>query len=732
MTNGPIARDARLGFGRWLLAHAVVLTLLWASGVVLFLVVAGRIDNDFAEAARRDHVGSIVRVHLVVLPAYVLVALVGSLLTFPIERRLVARRIRRGKSGRRRIPALVLRALLWQAALFVLSFGWVTATGSISLDVVARTLSSTLPGIDPYVFFDWKLREVFLGVMLVWVVFAVLDLARGALAATARSPMYVRAGVGLIGGAGVGLLLLAGSHDEPAAPIQAPLPNVVIIASDSLRYDHLSCHGYERPTSPNIDALVPESIDFEQMTVATASTLESWGTFLTGRWPANHGLRYMFIAKEEADAIARDQDTLPRALDRLGYDTVAVGDWAANCFSLVDFGFEETETSDVQNLDVFLFEVAYRTHVLVPHYFGNALGEALMPMMNQVTSYVNPEALTGRFLDRFDASAAAGRPFFGVLFMSCTHLPYASPHPWNVRFGDPDYRGPNTYQIAFDVDDFIQHGFPESVPAAEKQRVIDLYDGGVAWFDDNVGKVMAHLRERGLDRNTIVIVTSDHGDDLYEPNTTLGHGTNFFGGDQSTRIPFLMRLPGGQKGGRSVPGITRNVDVMPTILDLVTAAGGELEEPLVDPARQDGVSLVPYVTGATDDLGLAAFAETCYLFYPKRMPGEDVYAMAPADRTLEIDPDFRNLFVLKDEYHDYVIDTKDRMMRTDRWKLVYVKGRRGPIWRFYDMATDPQQLHDLAPLDLSWTPFEQMKTALLRWIETGDDVLWPRELDLPR
>jgi len=235
--------------------------------------------------------------------------------------------------------------------------------------------------------------------------------------------------------------------------------------------------------------------------------------------------------------------------------------------------------------------------------------------------------------------------------------------------------------------------------------------------------VLAEIKRRGLWDRTIVIVTSDHGEDLYDPGSTLGHGTNFFGGDQSTRIPFLIRVPGVTRPGTSVDAIVRNADIAPTLLSVL---GIDV------PASYEGVDLTPLLNGEATDLDLPAFAETCYLFFPKTavMPHfsdqerAQVLAVAGARDTLEVDPEWDGNLVLKQRFHEPVLATKDRMVRTRRWKLIEIPGKDRPIRRLYDMAADPGQTKDLAADGLRVTP------ALIElleeyWAGRGRGLRWP-------
>ena len=180
-----------------------------------------------------------------------------------------------------------------------------------------------------------------------------------------------------------------------------------------------------------------------------------------------------------------------------------------------------------------------RAHPLVPLLFGGlpgALGDAVVPARESLVSMARPDALVEQLFDDVDDSVAAGRPFFGLLFLSPTHLPYNARHPFNVRYAAPSYAGAHRYQVEVSGHELITTGFAPTLPKETITHVRDLYDGAVSDFDDSVGQVLKALDARGLGDNTIVIVTTDHGEDLYDPGSTLGHGTNFFGGDQSTRI----------------------------------------------------------------------------------------------------------------------------------------------------------------------------------------------------
>ncbi|WP_075089603.1 hypothetical protein [Verrucomicrobium spinosum] len=152
--------------------------------------------------------------------------------------------------------------------------------------------------------------------------------------------------------------------------------------------------------------------------------------------------------------------------------------------------------------------------------------------------------------------------------------------------------------------------------------------------------------------------------------------------------------------------LVRTVDFAPTLLDLV----GQPAE-----ARFEGKSLVPYLHDPKADLSLAWYGETSYLFFRRKIPGEEPLYIPPMDETTMIDPDFDFHFVLKDKYQEDVLKTKERVLRTERFKLVMTPGQNGPIYRLFDLKSDKYCERDVKASfpDV----FTTMKGALGRFTE---------------
>lgn len=658
---------SRPAFRQLLVVQVVGFVGLWALCVGSFVTQSAEVAERFAALARGPYLSFAVVAQLRALPAYLVLALVSALLVRPWLG--VATGLR-----------LWARVLLLDLVVLLAALGPALRVSPGFFDSVERKLRVDLSVVERVHGLE-LLTVLFLGLVVVAFLFWITGLRR-------------RVAALLVCG---GVMAAAAHRPTPPRAEQLTKPNVLVIAADSWRFDRLGVHGAARKDlTPNLDAFAATAIDLRNHHVSTASTLESWTTVLTGQFPPRHGLRSMYPSRDEVAAVEASPALLPKLLAAQGYDTFVSSDWVGNCFDLVDFGFGSKHVGPIQNFEALLLEATMRSHVLVSLFFSAfpaPVGDLLVPGRASMAWAARPQVLTDQLFDDIDASVRAKRPFFGLLFASPTHLPYNARHPFNSKYAAKGYDGPHRYQVEVRAHELITTGFSPTLPPETIEHVRDLYDGAVSDFDDTAGDVLRRLDERGLTGSTIVIVTSDHGEDLYDPGSTLGHGTNFFGGDQSTRIPMLLRVPGGPTG--RVDALTRTADVAPTLLSVLG---------LPVPATMQGVDLTPLLKRQVADLDLTAFAETCYLFFPKSkaMTGltdaerAEVVDLAGAADTLEVDATFRHNLVLRPAYRQAVIDAKDRMVRDARYKLVVIPGKRRELVRLFDMREDPQQRVDLS------------------------------------
>ncbi|TAL31047.1 MAG: hypothetical protein EPN93_18665 [Spirochaetes bacterium] len=668
-----------------MLVHAALFIL----SVTALTVVASQSASRFAGLALEHHKTFLFWTNIDLLRGYALVSLGYVLLGYPVVRLWMGSRecVTRWAISWR---TLALTGVIMAYCVLRLVHARPYFLNAASYDHWYFKLLSGLPeGVRPHVFFA---------------LFTALPVAAGFSAAVYYGTVLIRrllpawrpgraAGVSTAAGALILSVWVAAPlvrGDEPVALGRQGPPNVLMLVSDSLRGDRLSCNGYYRPTTPHIDELAAKSVNFQRMMTPVASTLESMTTIMTGQYPHTHGFRHMYPSRERVDATLAQSPTLAGALAARGYETAAMGDWCAGIFNVVPLGFREVQASDFDDFKLYMAQAVYIAHFIIPLYFDNELGYRMFPRLQSFATYVTPDVVTDRLVERLDRAARGGDPFFITAFYSCTHIPYYCPPPYHELYADPAYNGRNKFKMDFNVDSFIRGAGIEKefagMPPHEVRQIRDLYDGAVNFFDSQVGRVLAGLERAGLAENTIVIVTSDHGDDLFEPNTSFSHGLSFNGGDQTNRIPFVMYVPGGRFAPAKVAQLTRTIDIAPTVLEVldVPRAPG-----------MEGTSLLPYLEGTSTDLSLAFFGETSYLFFRRQVPGEEPLWIAPLEETTAIDPDFDFHFVLQKKYEADVLRTKERCISTRDWKLVHTPGVHRDIWRLFHLPTDPHCERDV-------------------------------------
>lgn len=325
---------------------------------------------------------------------------------------------------------------------------------------------------------------------------------------------------------------------------RAPGPNLVLVSIDTLRADHVHAYGYERETTPSIDRLAAEGVRFADATSQAPHTLASHMSLMTSLWPSFHGV------VQGTDRLRDGIETLAERLRGAGLRTEAI---VEDGFVSAEFGF----------------------HRGFERYDDGAPGIEVTPTRAAATF-----AKAERALDRL-----AGERFFLFVHTYGPHSPYNAPEPYCSMF-DPGYSGP------------VKPGFGQvpglefaagrlKLDAADLHHVQALYDAGVRAADEALGRFLARLESLGLDRDTLVVVVSDHGEEFLDHKLSLAtHGHTLY--QELLHVPLVMRLPGVVPAGSVIQDPVALVDVGPTVLDL-------LGLPL--PRDVQGENLAPLLAG---------------------------------------------------------------------------------------------------------------------------------------
>lgn len=387
------------------------------------------------------------------------------------------------------------------------------------------------------------------------------------------------------------------------APALAP-HNVLLISIDTLRADHLGCYGYARSTSPRLDALAAEGVVFEETLSASPWTTPAHVSLMTSLYPAAHGvLSYPVPGELNAEVV-----TLAEALRAQGWRTAGFteGGYAKGETGLAhgfetfpswprdDEGFvsHELEPSRlVENVEralawldanaeerFFLF-----FHTYEPHYEYRPPEEYLTLLAPELDLGAERERLDAVVV-RWNAEKILTQAEKGVLYRH--HLR-----------GDLLAAGVERPRKLFGVlARFVENEWKRSPSFAEDLAFVEaLYDAEIRFTDDEVGRLLDRLVELGVADDTLVVVTSDHGEGLMD-HDELQHGFHLY--DELLQVPLIVRFPGGQHAGRRHARQVRSVDVAPTVLDVVG---------LPAPEAAQGTSLLPLLQG--DRAARDGFAE---------------------------------------------------------------------------------------------------------------------------
>jgi len=389
--------------------------------------------------------------------------------------------------------------------------------------------------------------------------------AVGAPAVAARRLLHGAALVAVLAG-----LAIAGGSAETVRP------NVLLISIDSLRADHLHTYGYARETSPVIDRIAREGVRFEAAISPSSWTLPAHVTLLTGTPPELHGLT---DPRRRLDASTR---TLAEVLRENGYATAA---FVSGPFLRSLYGYGR----------------------------GFEVWDDVLAQKSKQDAHrgVTSPALVQRVDAWLDEWGAAGprRPFFLFVHMWDVHYDYDPPPPYDTMF-DPDYAG--------DVDgtDFETGArVHRRMEPRDLEHVIALYDGEIRFTDAWVGKLLSRLQRLGVLDDTIVVVTSDHGDEFFE-HGNKGHAKALY--DETVRVPLVLRHPRRVPAGRVVEEQVRLADVAPTILGLAGVPAPKDFGTAADTAHREQ-DLSAWLVGERSDFPeLLAFGETSRAGPPKR------------------------------------------------------------------------------------------------------------------
>lgn len=303
---------------------------------------------------------------------------------------------------------------------------------------------------------------------------------------------------------------------------------MVLVSIDTLRPDHLGCYGYEKPTSPQIDAFRRDSVLLRQVIAQAPSTLSSHASMLTSLWPLHHGAS---IAR--SSALRPGVETLPELLRRAGFATAS---WNGGGQLHRSWGLD-------RGFDVYVSATDSSSTVDVGEDTLAQQVQAARPWLEGVRR----------------------RPFFLFLHTYQVHHPYEAA-PAQLRQMERSYHGGLPDRISVRLLEKINEGIHPLRPG-DLEHIEAVYDAGILAADSGFGELVRLLKGLGRYEGATIVLTSDHGEAFGERGKVGWHGDALY--DEQIRIPLLIKLPGSRLAGMRLDAQVREIDLAPTLLSLL-------------------------------------------------------------------------------------------------------------------------------------------------------------------
>jgi arylsulfatase A-like enzyme len=322
-----------------------------------------------------------------------------------------------------------------------------------------------------------------------------------------------------------------------------PPLNVVFITIDSLRADHLSCYGYKRDTSPNIDKLAKEGVIFTQAISPATITPVSLYSIFTSLYPYTHG----------------------------------VIDWGSFL------------NSSIPALPQILMNKGYYTKSIIHHGIPEIVYKSLGVNRDFKESKIEVDTADKLIDEAIKFIIRKRRPFFLYLHHFDTHWPYHSPTPYNKIFlNDELYYVKDKNLPISNFNYFGYKAIPKILIEGNITNVnyyISHYDGAIRFVDEEIGRLLDKLKKLELYKNTLIIISADHGESFGEHNIYFHHGSLF---DTELRVPLIMAGGNIFPQGKTINAQVTLIDIMPTIFDILG---------IEKPKGIEGISLLPLILG---------------------------------------------------------------------------------------------------------------------------------------
>jgi len=453
--------------------------------------------------------------------------------------------------------------------------------------------------------------------------------------------------------------------------------NVLLFVIDTLRADHLSCYGYFRNTSPNIDQLADEGVLFQDHFASGVPTGPGFTSIITGMYPINHG--FYLTPWNVPNSYQMDDNILVLAeiLWESGYVTAAFD-------NLVNFRSRMKQF--VRGYEYYVNVTRSAKH-LHHHIWADLVNRRLLPWIEE---HKNEE-------------------FFLFVHYWDPHTPYNQPEEYQGIFrhkkGDlsdlevKKAKAGYEYVPGWGKTDQIVEGkkaeWETTIPEERfaEELSIDMYDGEIAYVDDRLGRVIEKLREEDLYDDTLIIVTSDHGENLGQ-HGMWGHGGVY---EPVIYVPLIMTYPNGLPKKKRVKGFVQQVDISTTIFEI---------------ADLPVESIIEKISAYVKKTGNPAYSREIRGFTDGKNLLDAVNGRLIRDYVIAETGRIDLIRGSEDRIEAKVVGV--RTIRDREWKLIeYTNGRR----ELYNIEDDPMEICNL--VDERPEVAERLDRSLNAWVASN-------------
>ena len=458
--------------------------------------------------------------------------------------------------------------------------------------------------------------------------------------------------------------------------------NIIFLIVDALRAENLSCYGYPKLTSPNIDSLAKDGVLFENAYSCVDHTDPSFTTIFSGKYPLSHGIIHHgeeIEDREITEFYLTETKLLSQILKSKGYYTAAIdwlGRWHKEGYDF--YGESEEKPKYTERYRISFRERAGKYVAKLPHPIQSTIKRAwkLMgfsqPPKQEARNYTN---LAINLLKKLQ-----GQNFFLLIHYWDTHTPFDTiPASYIKKFRERK-SNESVKEMLNKIEcpewrDKVKHYHLRGIKYIDE--ITAKYNAAINFVDSEIGRLINFLKKEGIYDQTLIVLTGDHGDNHMRDGIFVGHFGLY---ERVIHVPLIL-AGGGLPSNRRVKSFVQHIDIVPTILDILSIDSNSF--------YFDGKSLLPLIYGKEKQLR------------------SEVYAMEAA----------RQRFAIRTENYKYIYSPSEEDLFHIFWKKKGISFR--PVYNsvveLYDLKKDPQENRNI--VEKKPEIAKKMEDQLLVWIE---------------